>query len=391
MRRRSVSRRATRTRMTRNGHCPSCRCPYSALPCLALCLLLTPFLFLPPRWVLDEWGVRFGMGPVARKLEYLRVLANTFSILPYRVDLFIALLNDVLSMVDAGLVTEQAEKEVAASLISLVYDEMCLKLRQYDVIWHNLDEVKAGKVCRFDRFCAMFENVVRLPVFAEVRPELFEERHAQLRLNMEMAMRVSHARLSDDTRKELDPIMERWAADPSMPHVLPTRSIIERVVQAIETVRLDVKLAPLVPEYFHFDLVSRSVNMFTEGLVAAVTRFLAISDPAVAGPGVFELYKVTCAAIEDSRRVAEATPSRYAEPIVEHDVSRLFFPFLDSYLTRAGPKLEEWTSRSVALDPLVPISDRVQHSSSIVDVFSSIDQALDFIVKLQWPISVPTR
>ena len=182
-------------------------------------------------------------------------------------------------------------------------------------------------------------------------------------------------------------MIERWASDPSMPHVLPTKNIIARVATSIEAVRRDVLLAPLVPDYFHFDLVSHSVNMFTEGLMAAVTRFLAISDPKVCGPGTFELFKVTRAAIDDSRKVAAAAPSKYAEPIKEHDVSALFFPFLDSYLTRAGPKLKEWTTRSVSIDPLRPISARVEHSSSIVDVFSSIDQALDFIVKLQWPIS----
>ena len=48
-------------------------------------------------------------------------------------------------------------------------------------------------------------------------------------------------------------------------------------------------------------------------------------------------------------------------------------------------KVVDWVESAVLCDKFIPVSDAVNYSSSIIDMFTSFQQVLDFLKTLEWP------
>eukprot|EP00842_Homolaphlyctis_polyrhiza_P004246 jgi/Hompol1/4822/HPOL_003991-RA len=96
---------------------------------------------------------------------------------------------------------------------------------------------------------------------------------------------------------------------------------------------------------------------------------------------VFDLYKAvrrlqdTCEAIDF--RIADGFP-----------VTRWFRPFLREWLSRSEIKMRDWIAGALQIDNCKRISDTIPYSSSILDVFTSFQQQIDFVCSLNWPNSI---
>ncbi|KAL1916830.1 uncharacterized protein VTP21DRAFT_5534 [Calcarisporiella thermophila] len=62
-----------------------------------------------------------------------------------------------------------------------------------------------------------------------------------------------------------------------------------------------------------------------------------------------------------------------------------FYPYVKQYLLTTDEKTKEWVQNAINQDNFKPVSENVDHSSSVVDLFDSFNQAVDFIQRLQWP------
>ncbi|KAF1804198.1 hypothetical protein V8B55DRAFT_1512014 [Mucor lusitanicus] len=69
-------------------------------------------------------------------------------------------------------------------------------------------------------------------------------------------------------------------------------------------------------------------------------------------------------------------------------VESWFLPHVKRWLTKTNESTFDWVENAVAQDQFQRYSDVVVHSSSIIDLFSMFNQAVDFIVNLQWPNDV---
>ncbi|CAO0802314.1 unnamed protein product [Mucor circinelloides] len=69
-------------------------------------------------------------------------------------------------------------------------------------------------------------------------------------------------------------------------------------------------------------------------------------------------------------------------------VESWFLPHVKRWLRKTNESTFDWVENAIAQDQFQRYSDVVVHSSSIIDLFSMFNQAVDFILDLQWPNDV---
>ena len=70
------------------------------------------------------------------------------------------------------------------------------------------------------------------------------------------------------------------------------------------------------------------------------------------------------------------------------DLKTLFKPAVTKWLEITDSKTIEWVERAVKGDTFIPDNDEMKQSSSVMDLFQFICEAVDFLKKLQWPDAV---
>jgi hypothetical protein len=70
------------------------------------------------------------------------------------------------------------------------------------------------------------------------------------------------------------------------------------------------------------------------------------------------------------------------------DLKTLFAPAVTKWLEVTDSKTIEWVERAVHTDSLQPDNDELKQSSSAMDLFQFIGEAVEFLKKLQWPDEV---
>ncbi|KAI8362653.1 hypothetical protein BD560DRAFT_484076 [Blakeslea trispora] len=66
-------------------------------------------------------------------------------------------------------------------------------------------------------------------------------------------------------------------------------------------------------------------------------------------------------------------------------VESWFLPHVKRWLSKTNESTIEWVNNAIAQDQFQCFSESVEHSSSIIDLFSMFSQAVEFINNLQWP------
>jgi hypothetical protein len=70
---------------------------------------------------------------------------------------------------------------------------------------------------------------------------------------------------------------------------------------------------------------------------------------------------------------------------LKFDLKVLFGPAVAKWLEVTDAKTIEWVERAVHSDALKPDNDEMKQSSSAMDLFRIIGEAVEFLKKLQWP------
>lgn len=94
---------------------------------------------------------------------------------------------------------------------------------------------------------------------------------------------------------------------------------------------------------------------------------------------VFELYRD----VQDLERLFKSTCPYFTW---DFDVAEWFQPHVEHWLVHMSDKTFEWVDNAIRVDTFAPIdSVNAFHSSSIDDLFSALQQPLDFLESLDWP------
>jgi MUN domain len=70
---------------------------------------------------------------------------------------------------------------------------------------------------------------------------------------------------------------------------------------------------------------------------------------------------------------------------MEFDIKEYFIPSINKWLETNDSKAIEWVDRAVRGDSFKPENDEMKQSTSAVDLFHFVGEAVDFLKKLQWP------
>jgi hypothetical protein len=66
----------------------------------------------------------------------------------------------------------------------------------------------------------------------------------------------------------------------------------------------------------------------------------------------------------------------------------LFGPAVSKWLEVTDARTIEWVEGAVKGDTFIPDNEDMKQSSSVMDLFQFIGEAVDFLKKLQWPDEV---
>ncbi|KAG2232103.1 hypothetical protein INT48_006780 [Thamnidium elegans] len=69
-------------------------------------------------------------------------------------------------------------------------------------------------------------------------------------------------------------------------------------------------------------------------------------------------------------------------------VESWFLPHVKRWLIKTNESTIEWVDNAIAEDKFQRVSDNALHSSSIIDLFSMFNQAVDFVTDLEWPNTI---
>ena len=114
--------------------------------------------------------------------------------------------------------------------------------------------------------------------------------------------------------------------------------------------------------------VSAQLELFAQSYVATKHD---MSD-------IFDLY----AGVRQLQRTCESIDFRLADKV---PMARWFKTFVKEWLIKSETKIREWVTNAIELDKWQRLSEDVLYSTSIIDVFTSFQQQLDFVRAFDWP------
>ncbi|KAI9347256.1 hypothetical protein BDR26DRAFT_951860 [Obelidium mucronatum] len=97
---------------------------------------------------------------------------------------------------------------------------------------------------------------------------------------------------------------------------------------------------------------------------------------------VFKVYKET-------KRLASICYRIHPSLLEKLNLVELFRPYVEEFLRLSETNIKQWVQRSIDLDDFALQS--TGHSSSVIDIFTSFQQQIDFIIDLSWPSEIDTR
>jgi MUN domain len=70
---------------------------------------------------------------------------------------------------------------------------------------------------------------------------------------------------------------------------------------------------------------------------------------------------------------------------LKFEIQQFFAPAVNKWLEATDSTATAWAERAVMGDAFKPENDEMKQSSSVMDLFQFIGQAVDFLKKLEWP------
>ncbi|KNC99275.1 uncharacterized protein SPPG_05530 [Spizellomyces punctatus DAOM BR117] len=159
-------------------------------------------------------------------------------------------------------------------------------------------------------------------------------------------------------------------------------SLDDGLINLVKAVRHELELyhahldTALYFGYVHIpDLAAK---VFSDRLIPELDRYANayLASPDLAN--AFELYHE----VQAMRGVYETVDYKLAE---KFPTQTWFTPFLREWISVSEKKFIEWMQNGIDVDEFCPSSTTVLYSSSVLDMFTSFQQQVDFVVNLKWP------
>ncbi|KAH9267667.1 hypothetical protein BASA84_000559 [Batrachochytrium salamandrivorans] len=157
--------------------------------------------------------------------------------------------------------------------------------------------------------------------------------------------------------------------------ILPLTLLIESILSELQvyTESYDIVLFDSVhiPSLAAQALYGSVVSQLEEFSKTYVAESPDMSD-------VFDLYSST-------RRLQAVCETLNVRTTDQFPVSKWFRPFLRDWLLRLETNVFEWIKSSLSIDKFTRLSEVTLHSTSVIDIFTSFQQQIDFVNGLDWP------
>ncbi|KAI8822415.1 uncharacterized protein EV422DRAFT_397670 [Fimicolochytrium jonesii] len=159
-------------------------------------------------------------------------------------------------------------------------------------------------------------------------------------------------------------------ATPIDPIVLLTHAI------ETELTSYDTYLDTLHFNYIH--VPDMAAKIFFDKIVPDIVGYTSSAAQRREFAAIFELYAGVCAL----KGIYEKVDFKLADKFM---LTEWFGPGLSQWVDISEKKFTEWMQNAVNLDDYKHSSPTVLYSSSVLDMFTSFQQQLDFVLNLNWP------
>ncbi|CAG8562263.1 3276_t:CDS:10 [Acaulospora colombiana] len=138
------------------------------------------------------------------------------------------------------------------------------------------------------------------------------------------------------------------------------------IIDQIDVVRLIIeKQVPLLT----LDMENASIDI--------LSKVKMTSEEGIPVEDIFDLYRV----ILDLKVKFE----EHSDATFTLGIQEWFGPHVKMWLESTKSKTSDWVTTAINVDEFKAVSTTDTHSSSVVDLFTSFNQTIDFIKKLDWP------
>jgi len=129
-------------------------------------------------------------------------------------------------------------------------------------------------------------------------------------------------------------------------------------------------------------IIEKQVPLFTLDMENLANEILqdvkASGEEAKLVDDIFDLYREVLAI-----KVLYEKHCRGAS--LNFSIEGWFRPHVRKWLDMTDAKTQTWVQSAISVDEFKPISSIEAHSSSVVDLFTSFNQTIDFLKNLNWP------
>ncbi|GBB88076.1 hypothetical protein RclHR1_14600003 [Rhizophagus clarus] len=140
---------------------------------------------------------------------------------------------------------------------------------------------------------------------------------------------------------------------------------------------------PLMNQIDVVGLVVRTqIPLFTADMENAATEILnkvrMTPDEGIPVEDIFDLYREVLILKQIFAEICHGETFSF-------NIQEWFGPHVRKWLEAMDAKTPEWVSSAVKVDKFKAVSSTDTHSSSVVDLFTSFNQTIDFLKRLNWP------
>ncbi|RHZ74126.1 hypothetical protein Glove_227g93 [Diversispora epigaea] len=318
--------------------------------------------------LLNECALRWRVSPGFRWLQYLDALKNHFdnehpAITLDHIKEGMHLLKDATKLRDVSTWTINDRRELV-EVFSGIHDSL-LKLMAEAL--EHLFKIKADA---FDPIISILYLIYESELFQATYPDItpfynnLQEIVRKVAVEAYLVKRDQIYSQEDDNEVVKLIILARWIQQETE---RLTKKFPKSLIGQINVVCLIVeKQVPLL-------------TLDLENATAEISgKVRMTSEEGIPVDDIFELYRE----ISELKIIYE---SRNTGCVFTLSIEKWFEPHVKMWLEATDSKTPEWVQTAISMDEFKAVSVSDKHSSSVVDLFTSFNQTIDFIKKLNWP------
>ncbi|CAG8613996.1 2788_t:CDS:10, partial [Cetraspora pellucida] len=321
--------------------------------------------------LLNECALRWRISPAFRWLQYLDVIRSRFDNEDPQIKLDhikegMHLLKDAIKHRDVSTWTISDKRE-HVEVFSGIHDTLLNYMKE------ALEHVFKIKPTEFDPIIFLLNAIYE--------SELFNTHYRDVSPFYNDLRECVRKAAFDEYRSGVGKIYEKEA---SSNEVQKFASIARWILQEID--KLSSKYPkPLVGQLDIVRLVIEKqaplLILDMEGAAADImvkVKMTTTSEDEIPVDDIIELYRE----IMELKYVFE---DRCPGTKFSFGIEEWFGPYIKKWLEATNKKTPEWVRSAVSVDEFKPVSSTDTHSSSVVDLFTSFNQTVDFVKRLDWP------